>query len=131
MKDMNTYWSSYHCDNDDFWSHEWWKHGTCVSTLAPSCITGNVQDEDVYRYFSSALALRSHHNLYQALAKHRILPGSGSPSISSLQAAIKAEFKAEASISCPNGVFEIRLFFHVQNGDQYMITEPTSKGHCS
>ncbi|KAF9400460.1 ribonuclease T2-like, partial [Entomortierella beljakovae] len=59
MNDMNTYWSSYTGDNNYFWSHEWSKHGTCLSTLAPSCISGYVQNEDVYNYFSKALSLRS------------------------------------------------------------------------
>lgn len=36
---MNTYWNSYDETNEEFWEHEWSTHGTCVSTLDPSCYT--------------------------------------------------------------------------------------------
>lgn len=36
---MNTYWNSDDETNEEFWEHEWATHGTCVSTLDPSCYT--------------------------------------------------------------------------------------------
>lgn len=36
---MNTYWNSNDETNEEFWEHEWAEHGTCVSTLDPSCYT--------------------------------------------------------------------------------------------
>lgn len=39
LDDMNTYWNSDDESNEDFWEHEWYSHGTCVSTLDPSCYT--------------------------------------------------------------------------------------------
>lgn len=39
LSDMNTYWNSYDETNEEFWEHEWYTHGTCISTLDPSCYT--------------------------------------------------------------------------------------------
>lgn len=39
LDNMNTYWNSYDETNEEFWEHEWAEHGTCVSTLDPSCYT--------------------------------------------------------------------------------------------
>ncbi|KAI1313047.1 ribonuclease T2-like [Mortierella claussenii] len=131
LDDMNTYWSSYNGDNNVFWSHEWSKHGTCVSTLAPSCIDGYVQDQDVYNYFSKALALRQQYDIYGALANAGILPGS-TPNVADMHSAIRSAFGVDAEINCSSGsLSEIWLFFHVQNGDSYVPTAAQSRGSCS
>ncbi|KAI7823039.1 ribonuclease T2 [Gamsiella multidivaricata] len=131
LDQMNTYWSSYKGDNNAFWAHEWSKHGTCVSNLAPTCTSNYVQDQDVYSYFSKALALRSQYNLYQALAAAGINPGSN-PNVADMHSAITKAFGVDAQINCDSGVLsEIWLFFHVKNSDQYVPTAPLSKGSCS
>ncbi|KAG0364073.1 ribonuclease T2-like [Gamsiella multidivaricata] len=128
---MNTYWSSYTGDNNEFWSHEWSKHGTCVSTLNPSCIANYVQDEDVYNYFSKALALRQQYDLYAALANAGIYPGS-TPNVADMHTAIHNAFGVDAEINCSSGsLSEIWLYFNVENGDQYVHTAPQSQGSCS
>lgn len=96
---MNTYWSSYNGSNNAFWSHEWSVHGTCVSTLDPSCYNNYVQDEDVYDFFSKALALRSQYDLYKALAEAGITPGSN-PNVADMHTAISAAFGVDAQIDC-------------------------------
>ncbi|KAG0305510.1 ribonuclease T2-like [Dissophora globulifera] len=132
INDMNTYWPSFTRDNNKIWSLEWSKHGTCVSTLDPSCIANYVQDEEVYTYFSTALALRSEYNIYQALADRNIYPGSY-PNVSSIHAAITEKFGSDAEIICyMNGTLrEVWLHFNVRNADQYELTDPQSTGSCS
>ncbi|KAG0307231.1 ribonuclease T2-like [Dissophora globulifera] len=131
MDQMNTYWSSYTGDNNAFWSHEWSKHGTCVSTLAPSCTSNYVQDQDVYNYFKQALALRQKYDLHAALAAAGILPGS-TPNVADMHTAIKNAFGFDAEINCSSGsLSEIWLFFNVENLDNYVLTTPQSKGSCS
>lgn len=54
---MNTYWKDYQGDDNSFWSHEWGKHGTCISTLETSCYTNYVAKEEVVAYFQKAVDL--------------------------------------------------------------------------
>lgn len=54
---MNTYWKDYQGNDESFWSHEWGKHGTCISTLETSCYTNYVAKEEVVAYFQKAVDL--------------------------------------------------------------------------
>ncbi|KAF9301665.1 ribonuclease T2-like [Mortierella antarctica] len=78
---MYKYWPSYKPnvrdpDFNDFWSQEWGKHGTCVSTLDPKCMG---EDMAVYSYFDTGLRLRKEYDIYAALAAHNIMPGNTYP----------------------------------------------------
>ncbi|KAF9377833.1 ribonuclease T2-like [Podila verticillata] len=130
MDDMNLYWPSNTGDNNMFWSHEWRTHGTCVSTLKPTCILNYTQDEDVYNYFSKALALRQKYDLYAALSNAGITPGSN-PDIADMRSAIQTAFGVNAEIDCASGSLkEIRLYFNVVNGDTYVPTDANRQGSC-
>ncbi|KAF9540154.1 ribonuclease T2-like [Mortierella hygrophila] len=131
MNDMDTYWSSYTGDNNAFWSHEWSKHGTCVSTLAPKCSSNYVQDQDVFNYFNTALGLRKKYNLYSALSGAGINPGS-TPNVADMHNAIKAAFGVDAQINCASGVLsEIWLFFQVNAAGAYVPAEALTRGSCN
>ncbi|EXJ94602.1 hypothetical protein A1O1_02998 [Capronia coronata CBS 617.96] len=43
---MNEYWLSLDGDNAHLWAHEWNKHGTCISTLEPTCYADDDDDDD-------------------------------------------------------------------------------------
>ncbi|KAG0053853.1 ribonuclease T2-like [Gryganskiella cystojenkinii] len=129
LKEMNTYWSSYRGDNNQFWSHEWSKHGTCLSTLRPTCPAfassgGDGGDnKDVFQYFTKTLELRSKYDLYKALAAKGILPGS-TPDVKDMHAAIYDAFKFNAEINCRQGVLS-------ESNHEYVLTETLDKGSCS
>ncbi|RCH85364.1 ribonuclease T2-like, partial [Rhizopus stolonifer] len=72
---MLTYWPSNTGDNNKFWSHEWTKHGTCVSTLRPTCYGSSYEQyDDVVDYFKKALDLRDQYDLYGALNLNGVTP---------------------------------------------------------
>ncbi|KAF9428792.1 ribonuclease T2-like [Podila epigama] len=130
MESLDTYWSSYKGDNNAFWAHEWNKHGTCVSNLAPSCHSNFVSDQDVYHYFSKTLELRAQYNLFAALAAKGIHPGS-TPNVADMHTAVRDAFGVDAQINCASGVLsEIWIYFKVKNGSQYVPVEPLTAGTC-
>lgn len=54
---MNTYWKDESGNDESFWEHEWSKHGTCISTLEPSCYTKYTPQEEVVEYFNRTVEL--------------------------------------------------------------------------
>ncbi|KAH7054790.1 ribonuclease T2-like protein [Linnemannia elongata] len=135
MQQMETFWPSNNRNNNCFWSHEWNRHGTCVSNLDPSCKSDPVEGEDIYAFFSKALELRSKYDLYQALAAKGIFPNQGAMvDITRILNAIQAAFNVTPSLSCKNGALnEITLYFKVKNGDQYVPVQPPRsnwRGNC-
>lgn len=54
---MNVYWKDYKGDDEDFWEHEWGKHGTCISTLEPKCYDNGTPQQDVVDYFQETVEL--------------------------------------------------------------------------
>ncbi|KAF9386096.1 ribonuclease T2-like [Podila verticillata] len=122
LDDMYKYWPSYEPspqapDFNDFWSKEWGKHGTCVSTLDPSCMD---KDMAVYSYFDKVLELREEYDIYAALAAHNITPGDTYP-VDEVINAIEQELNVGAAVSCKHAraPLEFHLFFLVENKDQY------------
>lgn len=57
LSDMNTYWVSNDQSNEDFWSHEFSKHGTCVTTLDPDCYTNYKTGIEAVDYFQIVVNL--------------------------------------------------------------------------
>ncbi|KAG0231729.1 ribonuclease T2-like [Actinomortierella wolfii] len=131
IKDLHTYWPSNKNDDNKYWAYQWRKHGTCVSSIAPSCMPDMPMNHDLYTYFKKAIELRSHYNLYQVLAEAGILPGS-KPRLADIQAAIKAKFGVEAEIHCKSGILkDIRLYFNVKNGfNDFVAVAPLNKSSC-
>ncbi|KAJ2059518.1 hypothetical protein GGI17_004339 [Coemansia sp. S146] len=76
LGELNTYWPSNKGDNNWFWTHEWVKHGTCVTTLHPRCYGHDAYapQQEVVDYFRSVLALRAKYNVFQALNASGIVP---------------------------------------------------------
>lgn len=68
---MKTYWKDSSGDDPTFWSHEWNKHGTCISTLKPSCYTSYSTGEEVADYFAKTVDLFKTLNSYQV--SHSVL----------------------------------------------------------
>ncbi|PYH76076.1 ribonuclease M [Aspergillus uvarum CBS 121591] len=73
---MNTYWQSDDESNEEFWEHEWAKHGTCINTIDPSCYTDYTAQEEVGDFFDKTVSLFKTLDSYTALADAGITPSS-------------------------------------------------------
>ncbi|CAO3702448.1 unnamed protein product [Rhizopus stolonifer] len=128
---MQTYWPSNTGNNNKFWSHEWSKHGTCVTTYDPDCYSDYQENEDMVDYFQKAIDLRSQYNVYEALSSNGITPG-GTYSASAMRSALEDYFGASVYLGCSSGTLsDVELFFYVKGRDTYQITDAVSTGSCS
>ena len=87
---MNKNWLSLNGDNNHLWSHEWSKHGTCVSTLDSDCYSSSAnQFDSVLDYFNHATNLYLTLDTYSVLASRDIVPSTSTTyTLSDLQNAI-------------------------------------------
>lgn len=54
---MREYWKDDGGEDEEFWEHEWGKHGTCYSTLNPTCFTDYKPQEEVVDFFEQVVRL--------------------------------------------------------------------------
>ncbi|KAJ1956597.1 hypothetical protein EC988_001265, partial [Linderina pennispora] len=137
---MNTYWPSNKGDNNWFWTHEWVKHGTCVSTLEPRCYgTGYTSQEEVVDYFSTILKLRAKYDIYKALAASGITPTKpeagrrpkNTYTLAQFKAALKDAWGVEPNVKCRGRrLQEVWLWFKVRGRDDYYPVAPWGSDSC-
>ncbi|OCK82429.1 ribonuclease T2 [Lepidopterella palustris CBS 459.81] len=134
---MNIYWKDYQGNDETFWEHEWGKHGTCVSTLSPSCYTNYQPTEEAVDFFQKTVDLFQTLPSYDWLAAAGIVPSTTATYTS---AAILAALGAnrggfQVTLGCTSGALD-EIWYHydvrgsVQTGD-FVATDPDgSKSTC-
>ncbi|CEI90297.1 Putative Ribonuclease T2 family protein [Rhizopus microsporus] len=130
---MNTFWPSYKGDNNVFWSHEWNKHGTCVSTLRPTCYGDKyVKYQEIPEYFEKALDLRDEYDVYGALSLSGVIPGN-TYNVNTFADAIQSRLGAQPKLNCTHSgtLSDVSLYFYVRGRDNYEITDSPTSGSCS
>jgi ribonuclease T2 len=71
---MSEYWVPDRGTAEHFWQHEWNKHGTCISTLAPSCYDSYVPGAELVDFMGRAVELFKNLDTYEALRLEGIVP---------------------------------------------------------
>ncbi|KAJ2708804.1 hypothetical protein H4R19_004566 [Coemansia spiralis] len=141
-RDMDLLWPSNKGDNNWFWTHEWVKHGTCVTTLAPHCYAPGqyTPQQEVAEYFRSILDLRSKYNLYAALNASGIVPThpesgrrpKNTYTLAEFKNAIRTAFGVEPNVKCRGSrLQEVLLWFKVRGRSSYYPVEPWGSDSCS
>ena len=128
---MNTYWKDYQGNDESFWEHEWGKHGTCISTLEPSCYTNYVQQEEVVDFFQKTVDLFKTLPSYTWLSNAGIVPDSSKTYTSAqILAALMTPRGVDVAIQCQNTnqFDEIWYFYDVQGSTQTGKFIPTNPG---
>ncbi|KAG2486449.1 hypothetical protein HYH03_014896 [Edaphochlamys debaryana] len=91
---MEKEWPSFAGSDENFWEHEWSKHGTCALDVLPS----------EHKYFKTVLALHAQYDLEAALAAARILPSrTASYRTADLERAVQAAHGARPQLHCSDG----------------------------
>ncbi|KAF2685701.1 ribonuclease M [Lentithecium fluviatile CBS 122367] len=110
---MNTFWKDYQGDDETFWEHEWSKHGTCISTLEPTCYSDHKATEEVVDYFQKAVDLFKSLPSYEWLSAAGITPSTSQTYTSQqIQDAITAKRPGvTVTLGCKSGVFN-EIWYH-------------------
>ncbi|KAJ5948334.1 Ribonuclease T2 [Penicillium verhagenii] len=133
---MQTYWVNDDGSNEEFWEHEWSKHGTCINTIKPSCYTNYSPQEEVGEFFQKVVDLFKGLDTYQALSSAGITPDdSKTYELSDIQAALSKLHGGSAPyVGCEDGALnQMYYFFNVAGNaidGQYYPTAPLEKSNC-
>ncbi|OTB20073.1 hypothetical protein K445DRAFT_313882 [Daldinia sp. EC12] len=114
---METFWLPNDSTGEEFWEHEWGKHGTCVSTLNPSCFTDYKATDEVPYYFNTTVSLFKSLPTYKWLADAGITPSSSKTyKLSDIQAALSKNHNGETVyVSCSgNAIEQVYYYFNVR-----------------
>ncbi|KAF8608200.1 ribonuclease Le37 [Ceratobasidium sp. AG-I] len=98
---MRTYWKALNGDDEHLWEHEWSKHGTCLSTLEPACISSSIKGQDAIYYFTRVVNLFQNLTTYEFLGAAGIHPSSTATyTLSQITAAVKAKWGFIPAFDC-------------------------------
>ena len=134
---MQTYWKDITGDDETFWEHEWSKHGTCISTLKPSCYTNYVAKQEAVDFFNKAVALFKTLPSYTWLSAAGIVPSSTATyTLAAIQSALTSNFGSAVTINCNSNHELDELWYHynvqgsVQSGTFNPATPVGSGSTC-
>ncbi|KAJ5826620.1 hypothetical protein N7447_003383 [Penicillium robsamsonii] len=115
---MDNYWVDIKGDNEDFWSHEWSKHGTCINTIEPSCYSDYTAQEEVGDFFQKTVDLFKTLDTHKALAAAGITPSTSKTySLADIQAALTDLHGAEVYLGCSSGELNQAWYFFNVKGN--------------
>jgi ribonuclease T2 len=134
---MSTYWKDYQGHDETFWEHEWAKHGTCISTLEPSCYNDHKPTEEVVDYFQKAVDLYKGLPSYQWLKAAGIEPSTSKTyTFSAIQAALAVNRPGvEVTLGCKSGALN-EIWYHydvrgpLQTGEFVAADPDGTKSTC-
>ncbi|KZZ91748.1 Ribonuclease Trv [Moelleriella libera RCEF 2490] len=133
---MKKYWKDYKGDDERFWRHEWGKHGTCISTLSPSCYHRYQAKQEVVDFFQKTVELFRRLPTYQWLAEAGITPSNTKTySLSQIQRVLTRRHGAEVTLNCKGKALkEVWYHYNVKGSLQtgrFIATQPDgTKGRC-
>ncbi|GJN91945.1 hypothetical protein Rhopal_004973-T1 [Rhodotorula paludigena] len=116
---FDTHWKSNTGDDESLWSHEWDKHGTCMSTLETQCYGRRYQQYDeVVDYFERTYDQYRKLPTYDWLAAEGIVPSlTDTYTLAQLQAAAQKKFGHKIFWGCTNsGELDEAWYYYTVKG---------------
>lgn len=136
---MNEHWVADDGDNNSLWEHEFNKHGTCMSTLNPSCYQeGTDKYQNVADYARTAVALNKVLNTFGFLGSKGIWPSDEKTyAKADIEAALKYHHSnKKVHIACDKSgaLNEVWYYFHIQgpipSGEYTPVDDTIAKNNC-
>ncbi|KAL1621778.1 Ribonuclease T2 precursor (RNase T2) [Diplodia seriata] len=122
--------------DEELWEHEWSKHGTCMTTLRPSCYTHYTPELELVQFLHEVVYLHKQLPTQDYLASCGIVPTSNSTYVlADIEACfIEATGGYLPHIGCTNGsLSEVWYYHHLAgrvNGGSYVPTNTTYGSNC-
>ncbi|KNG82195.1 ribonuclease T2, partial [Aspergillus nomiae NRRL 13137] len=134
---MKKYWPNYEGEDEEFWEHEWNKHGTCINTIEPSCYKDYAPQKEVVDYLAKTVDLFKGLDSYKALAKAGIVPhASKTYKRSEIESALAAIHDGKKPyIGCKDGALNEIWYFYNTKGNaitgEYQPIDTLTSTKCS
>ncbi|KAL3419329.1 ribonuclease t2 [Phlyctema vagabunda] len=131
---MNEYWLPNRGSTENFWEHEWNKHGTCVNTLAPACYGDSYKvGDEVVDFFTRAVDVFRGLDTFKALQEAGIVPSTSRRyTADQIQSALLKVTGSEVVLGCYRGQLNQAWYsFNVKGSLQtggFVATAPAGKG---
>ncbi|KAJ9073759.1 hypothetical protein DSO57_1012975 [Entomophthora muscae] len=123
---MSTYWPSV---DGKFWSNQWNKHGSCLSTVQSQCHGNDDPPNDIFRYFRMTLDLYGQYN-----ATHEILQDSVPGEfyrVGHFENSL-AEWQGSVTLHCTgNELSEVRIYLLGKANNQFLLHPAWKIGNCA
>lgn len=137
LKYMQKYWKDYQGDDEDFWEHEFNKHGTCMTTLEPQCYPEFETRLDVVDYFKRTVRMFKDLPSYDWLAEAGIVPSTTEEyTLAEIQDVLTAKHGENVIINCNRNNEIDELWYHynirgsVQQGEYVPAAPVGSPSTC-
>ncbi|KAH7150154.1 ribonuclease T2-like protein [Dactylonectria estremocensis] len=133
---IDTYWVSDDGNDESLWEHEFSKHGTCISTLEPSCYNNYKTGQEVVDYVNTLVSLFQKLPTFDWLEEAGIEPSDSKTYTSSeIQAALEAQHGAAVTLGCSgSNLNEVWYHFNIkgslQEGKFVAAAPDGSKSSC-
>ncbi|KAF5375787.1 hypothetical protein D9757_008989 [Collybiopsis confluens] len=120
--------------DEEFWSHEWDTHGTCYSTLRPTCLpSGSPSGTDAVTFYETVVRLFQTLPTYTWLANQGITPSSSTThTLTSLENALAAEAGVKPMLTCSGSdLNQIAWYFNLKGSLIDGVFEPIDSPEAS
>ncbi|EPQ60442.1 RNase Gf29 [Gloeophyllum trabeum ATCC 11539] len=133
---MQQYWVDINGKNEQFWEHEWSTHGTCYSTLEPSCLpSGSPKGAEAVAFFETVVKLFKTLPTYDWLKSGGITPSSSKTySLSTLTSALESAAGVKPALSCDgSSLNSISWYFNLKGSlidGNFVAIDAPEDGSC-
>ncbi|KAK7465444.1 hypothetical protein VKT23_005422 [Stygiomarasmius scandens] len=133
---MKQFWVDINGNDEQFWAHEWNTHGTCYSTLRPSCLPSGSEDgTDAVAFFQTVVKLFKTLPTFTFLQNQGITPSSSKTfTLSQLENALTQEAGVKPALTCSgSNLNAISWYFNLKGSiidGQFVAIDSPESSSC-